>query len=137
MWLFEKKKLKVIKDIPKIVCKIEWIKVGYSHKKYLKTNFGCCGSGIYERFIQVGSGREIASPRRNKQIWTTYPTKTNTSCGLCLRITSTKINTSVIYRFNFWNIKNPKPLGRIIHAENKVSIPKKYSILKRRIERWK
>lgn len=126
--MFKKKK-------PKIVCKIEWTERGYSYKKYLKTHFGCSGRGICERYIQLSSGREIVAPRRNKQMWQVYPTKS--TAAFCLRITQMKFHINSVWRFDFWNTRQPKHLSRIANFENRLSVGKKYTALKRRIEKWK
>lgn len=126
MLMFKKKK-------PKIVCKIEWIHHGY--RKYVKVNFGWSGQGICPKILQVGSGREIVAPRRNKQIWQVYPTKSTAS--FCLRITQMKFHINSLWRFDFWNTRQPKHISRMTNVENRLSVGKKYTTLKRRIEKWK
>lgn len=128
MLMFKKKK-------PKIVCKIEWSPDRASSIKFLKTRFGCSGQGIRPKILQVSSGREIVAPRRNKQMWQVYPTKSTAS--FCLRITQMKFHINSFWRFDFWNTRQPKHLSRIANFENRLSVGKKYTTLKRRIEKWK
>lgn len=128
-------KKKPTRQLPKIVCKIKWFKTELSSRKYLKADFACFGPGICERILELGAGREVYAPRRNRGMWTTYPSKSNAT--MCLRITKMEFPKNTSYNFYFWNIKPPKPLGRIICVDNRISITKKYTALKRRLDKWK
>jgi len=104
MIMFKKKK-------PKIVCKIEWSPDRASRIKFLKTSFGCSGKGICPIFLQVGSGREIVAPRRKKQMWQLYPTKSTAS--FCLRITQMKFNINSEFVGDFWMFECDKTMRSV------------------------